>query len=1006
MATITVDTFLDGGVARTANETWTMNGGVLTIRTDTRWHENAPASMTGSIGTNTISATLGGGVLLDATNVREIEFDTGSGTVPAIGTSVTQGGVSGYLLGVYANLTSAPTAVGAAMPSTGYIKFREVTGGSFAAGALSGISANALGADKTSWIEVVYDQARIITVNRLGFYRTRGDWYELGTTSGSAAQILQIPTNGGGAGTHVPGVWIETGAGTNQYEYYASVVSGFFTTTNLGTDVRSKIVETMGGGQIRIGSNGSANVGYVPPAGCKIRVPNIFLRQTTSVNRANNVAPITPTNRTRFDTLGGGIIDMEYVSSDWYHLYSSAYSVKLHNCAVFDTLWIENIATPLDIDNYGGSAHSGGQNVEFRGISAGGTIQNSKFYRSNNATNGHCAIYFSCKDVLFDNCQWGIVGYTRGTEAYPVSCSESDNLTFADCRVTNDGMRFRTSSNCNVTDLDYVDVFRGTTQSDGQCFIIDSKCTNITIDGLTFGLNGTIANTHPGARLMLASDSSNITLKNAGTAASPLNTGTVNTPSTIFTDNGRNNNIKIQRCYVTATSNNNFSTSNTSKRITIQDTAGTTGAVVMNASDSQIKGVRSASNSTLGRDSVYGSSFANMFYTDTTGGIFWAMNEPTGVNSDYVTLTLAGVKGGFTSKGNVSMPTLGDTLILETPYVVKGYTAFTNTTATLTGTNTGNFSYEFQIDTGSGYGAWTNVSGANLSALSISPSTGFRLKLKIICTTASTTNALTYVRLSMTTTLSAQQTNLYPLEILTPTLTITGLVTGTEVVLYSNTWVELDREVLSGTSYSYNYNWDSDAGNFDVNVLIWKDDKIPIKLNLTLTDENQSLPIFQVDDLVYTSGSTTPVTIDYTNTLLIMGAGVVEYSIPEVYSIWKDNILLSTNAQYDFAFDQLGGNTISVTTSIPFYTFLNTADGWRIRPDEADHTLSVTNGILVANNGLDPFVDTLGAFTVRINYQQPVQAIAVSTGGGGGITVDDIMTDPRALTTGKFIALK
>ena len=46
MATITADTFLDGGTSRTAGEAWTINGGAkLTIRTDTRVHANAPASM-------------------------------------------------------------------------------------------------------------------------------------------------------------------------------------------------------------------------------------------------------------------------------------------------------------------------------------------------------------------------------------------------------------------------------------------------------------------------------------------------------------------------------------------------------------------------------------------------------------------------------------------------------------------------------------------------------------------------------------------------------------------------------------------------------------------------------------------------------------------------------------------------------------------------------------------------------------------------------------------------
>ena len=70
MATITTDTYLDSGTARTAGETWTINGGILTIRTDSRWHVGAPASMTGSFADLLISATLGGGVMIDARNVR------------------------------------------------------------------------------------------------------------------------------------------------------------------------------------------------------------------------------------------------------------------------------------------------------------------------------------------------------------------------------------------------------------------------------------------------------------------------------------------------------------------------------------------------------------------------------------------------------------------------------------------------------------------------------------------------------------------------------------------------------------------------------------------------------------------------------------------------------------------------------------------------------------------------------------------------------------------------
>lgn len=65
-------------------------------------------------------------------------------------------------------------------------------------------------------------------------------------------------------------------------------------------------------------------------------------------------------------------------------------------------------------------------------------------------------------------------------------------------------------------------------------------------------------------------------------------------------------------------------------------------------------------------------------------------------------------------------------------------------------------------------------------------------------------------------------------------------------------------------------------------------------------------------------------------------------------------------------------------TSIPTYVYLE--NGWRIRPDEASHTLTVTGGVILVQGGGDPFADTVGLFRVNVRYQQPVQAIGVSTG--------------------------
>lgn len=118
--------------------------------------------------------------------------------------------------------------------------------------------------------------------------------------------------------------------------------------------------------------------------------------------------------------------------------------------------------------------------------------------------------------------------------------------------------------------------------------------------------------------------------------------------------------------------------------------------------------------------------------------------------------------------------------------------------------------------------------------------------------------------------------------------------------------------------------------------------------------------------------------------VITLSSGTTQLSVRDLWSRWVDWFLTSDNSKYLPAFEQVGGNDIDPTsgTSIPIYAFL--VNGWRIKPQEANHTLSVNDGILLVNGGGDPFNNTSGAYTVRINYQQPVQAITVSTGGGAG----------------------
>jgi hypothetical protein len=119
---------------------------------------------------------------------------------------------------------------------------------------------------------------------------------------------------------------------------------------------------------------------------------------------------------------------------------------------------------------------------------------------------------------------------------------------------------------------------------------------------------------------------------------------------------------------------------------------------------------------------------------------------------------------------------------------------------------------------------------------------------------------------------------------------------------------------------------------------------------------------------------------DGSTKIISLTSGTVVLDVKDMYSRWKDWVILSDNSKWDLAFQSTGGDIIDSEsgTSIPLYAFLS--NGWRIKPQEANHTLNVTNGILLVAEGGDPFINTTGSFIVRINYQQPVQAITVSKG--------------------------
>lgn len=792
MATITVDTFLDGGTARTAGESWACNGGRLTVRTDTRWHLNAPASMTGSLAAVAISATLGGGYTLEGRNVRWLAFAGGSGTVPAIGTTITKGGVSGYFLGVWAAITSAPTAVGAAMPATGFIKFREVTAGPFTAGALTGITATAAGADVVGWIEVVHDQAAAITVPRLGNFTVNGSWFALGTTTGVANQLVQCPTNGSTT-AYVPGVWIATTATPltdEDWEYYPSIYVAGMIAANLGTDARSKFVCMETNGAVRIGHNGTTAIGFIPPAGRQIRIPNVIGRQCTAAARATNVIPsATAATRPSFFTTSAGSIDIKCFMADWQLNFAQPYAVKAHSVATFDYFYVSECATALNIYDGGNgtSASIDARTFNITSCFAGGTIDKWKSPRHLSGTTDHAFEVLYSSGQTISRVESGIVTFARST-GYPFQFTQSSGLTVNNCVQYNGPMNFTTCFDCVVNNLNHVDRYVGATDATTGVYAVvaTASCDNITVDGVKFGLNGAIANCHPYLGIFNASLSKNIKFRNAGTRAAILNGGSANQPAYIYVSGGNNQNVKVQRCYMQPTRTGAVSTLNSDKGVTYEHVYGDfADAMTIADLNTSVKNC-GGTNSVTGQSSVYGTHFMDMFVSDTAGRVLLAMNEPTAETAGGV--TQIGTPA-FTSAGGLVLNNVADEVQWEMHYRALGVSAMANALPVVTGTNVtystaarwGNHDLYYQIDKGAGYGGtWLDLKQSALAAeTGIDPAIGFKLKIRAVCAIAATTNLLSFIRMDTVSTLAAQSANLYPLD--TASVSVNGLVDGSRV---------------------------------------------------------------------------------------------------------------------------------------------------------------------------------------------------------------------------------
>ena len=824
MATISTPTFLDGGTARTAGESWTINnGGSLTIRSDTRWHANAPASMTGTIGINS-AVNAKASLLVEGRNVRWMAYDTGTGNVPAIGTTITQGGVSGYLLGVWSSITSAPTAVGAAMPATGFLKFRSVTAGPFVAGALTSIGASATSADVPGWIEVVFDSNTQFTAySNLATIEVKGEWFYLDDTTGVRGQTISTPINGGGAESPMIGVQIETAPGSGVYEWWAGVDTAFWTnaTWKPAADSRSRIYGALASGVVQLGHNGTSDTGHVPPAGCKVRIANIIFRMALAASRASNstVSTSLPSN-SRFNAASGsGTFDVDKATFVFGFDPMGGNIVNIANSA-FNGMRASGVVTSLTITNcVRGRMNTGYGSGNSVDVSAGLGSTTITGFRVVAGTSSDAPASFSIPNANvtgLELCDLMVSNTTPTSQNWNAPYSTFTNTVLIGYNLSLNGQ------NTTFINTDYVEKLSGPTTTTGSTSVFTFLGNYHKIDGLSWGRSGALSNVHPLASTAIVNFQSGFgtQVRNIGSSTAPLDCGVTTTtyPYAIvyFASNIGNPSFatKIQRCYVANV--RNFLTNvadKTCKNVLIESVYGvvlnTINAVSMGR-DVQLRDMyyrRAYGVTSFGTSASSGTWFQDMHLTTTTGQIAFFANPPTTTSAFVETSFSAG--SGFDAGSTCYLAVSGDYASFESHWIY-GHTRLASNAAgsassAITDGSTASITRQYQIDKGSGWSAWITLTTANLFNEGVL-SGPFRLKIKGTATTGSTTAQIGKILIPTATTGSIVSAP-YPLD--TNTLTFTGLVAGSEVRCYTGsdpaTAVEVGGTESSGTSFSFSH---------------------------------------------------------------------------------------------------------------------------------------------------------------------------------------------------------
>jgi len=125
------------------------------------------------------------------------------------------------------------------------------------------------------------------------------------------------------------------------------------------------------------------------------------------------------------------------------------------------------------------------------------------------------------------------------------------------------------------------------------------------------------------------------------------------------------------------------------------------------------------------------------------------------------------------------------------------------------------------------------------------------------------------------------------------------------------------------------------------------------------------------------------VTFDGPNRLILVNYGETDLDVKiDIYSDWKEWKQLEDYAKYPQALSVIGGEPLGGGQFVGATYFLE--NGWRIRPWEGTHALTIDGNIYTREAGQSPSIPTLGAWSVNTTFVRSALVFQVDTGGSSG----------------------